>query len=97
MDNFIYLVGSITELTERPKRSVKVLMGINALCYLHKNYNNHKRYVSLFLIKSALFLIQPPLVEYLESPAIFILSIITVFFIDVHIMTLKNKVDLKKR
>lgn len=38
MDNFVFSVGSINELAERPKMSIKVLMGINALCYLHIFY-----------------------------------------------------------
>lgn len=62
---------------------------------MFKHYKNHKRYVFLFLIKLALFLIQPLLMEHLGSPTIFILSVIAVFFIDAHIMNLKNKVDLK--
>ncbi|MFN7249512.1 MAG: hypothetical protein ACK4M9_01765 [Anaerobacillus sp.] len=62
---------------------------------MFKDYNNHKWYVFLFLIKSFLFLIQPLLMEYIRSHAIFVLSVIAVFFIDFHIMKLKNKIDLK--
>lgn len=63
---------------------------------LFKKYQNQKVYVTLILLKSALFLIQPPIIVYQWPDMIFWLSILGVFLIDFHVMTLENKVDLNE-
>jgi len=63
---------------------------------MFKKYPNQKVYPSLMLLKIAFFLIQPPIIEYQLHDLIFWLSILGVFLIDFHIMTLENKVELKE-
>jgi len=65
------------------------------ICYaMFKKYQNQRVYVLLILLKTSLFLIQPVMIEYQMHNIFFILSILGVFLIDYHIMTLENKVNL---
>jgi len=65
------------------------------ICYaMFKKYQNQRVYVLLILLKTSLFLIQPVIIEHHLHNILFILSILGVFLIDSHIMTLENKINL---
>lgn len=61
-----------------------------------KNYRRQKVYISLIVIKVSLFLIQPIIIGHQLNNALIVLSISVIFIIDFHIMTLKNKTNLKE-
>ncbi|GEM02472.1 hypothetical protein SAMN05421839_13110 [Halolactibacillus halophilus] len=67
------------------------------ICYaLFKKYQNQKIYVGLILIKTTFFLIQPIIIENQLNPLFFYLTILGIFLIDFHIMTLENMINFKE-
>lgn len=67
------------------------------ICYaLFKKYQNQKIYVGLILLKTTLFLIQPIIAENQLNSIFIYLTILGIFLIDFHIMTLENMINFKE-